>query len=51
LEDNINLGLKAVGWEDMEWINLAQDRYRWQTVVNTIMNIWVPKSMGELWTG
>ena len=47
--DNISLGLKAVGWEDMDWIILAQDRYGWQTPVNTIMNLWVPNSTGDLW--
>jgi hypothetical protein len=26
----------------MDWIDLAQDRDRWWTVVNTVMNIQVP---------
>jgi hypothetical protein len=26
LEDNIKLDLQEVGWEDMDWINLAQDK-------------------------
>jgi len=26
----------------MDWIELAQDRDRWQAVVYTVMNIWVP---------
>jgi hypothetical protein len=50
LGDNISVGLKAVSWEDLDWINLAQDRYRWQTLVNIVMNLWVPKSTGDLWT-
>jgi hypothetical protein len=25
----------------MDWIDLAQDRGRWQAVVNTLMNCWV----------
>jgi hypothetical protein len=29
-------------WDgDMDWIDLAQDRNRWQAVVNTVMNLWV----------
>jgi hypothetical protein len=24
------------------WIHLAQDRILWQTIVNTVMNLWVP---------
>jgi hypothetical protein len=30
-----------IGWEDVDWINLAQDRDRWQAVVNTVMDILV----------
>jgi hypothetical protein len=32
---------KLVG-EVMDWIDLAQDRDRWQAVVNVVMNLWVP---------
>jgi hypothetical protein len=38
---NIKTGLKEIGWEGMNWINLAQDRDWWQALVNTVMNIWV----------
>jgi len=26
----------------MGWINIAQDRDRWQALVNALMNLWVP---------
>jgi hypothetical protein len=26
----------------MDWIDLAQDRDRWQALINAVMNIWVP---------
>ena len=26
----------------MDWIDLAQDRYRWQALVNAVMNLGVP---------
>jgi hypothetical protein len=26
----------------MDWIDLAQDMERWKTLVNTLMNLWVP---------
>jgi hypothetical protein len=25
----------------VEWIHLAQNRYRWRAVVNAVMNLWV----------
>jgi hypothetical protein len=37
-EDNIKMDLKDVEWS-MDWIELAQDRDRWRTVVNAVMNI------------
>jgi hypothetical protein len=33
-EDNIKIDLQEVGWGCMDWMNLAQDRDRWQAVVN-----------------
>ena len=41
-EDNINMDLKEVGSEVMDWIELAQDRDRWWALVNAVMNLWVP---------
>jgi hypothetical protein len=41
-EDNIRMDIRKMGWEDVNWIHLAQDRDQWQTVMNTLMNIWVP---------
>ena len=38
-EDNIKMGFREVGWGDMDWINLAQDRDRWRAVVNAVMNL------------
>jgi hypothetical protein len=33
--------IKAIGWEGMDCIYLAQDRDRLKTVVNMVMNICV----------
>jgi hypothetical protein len=41
-EDNIKMDLQEVGWEDVDWINKAQDRDRWRAVVNVVMNLRVP---------
>jgi hypothetical protein len=37
--EDIRLDLREKGWEDMDWIHLAQDRYQWWLHVNTSMNI------------
>ena len=31
-----------VGCGGIDWIDLAEDRYRWRAVVNAVMNIPVP---------
>jgi hypothetical protein len=41
-EDNIKMDLREIGFGDVDWIDLAQDRDRWRTLVNTIMNLRVP---------
>jgi len=39
---NIRMDLQEVGCGYMDWIGLAQDRDRWQTLVSAVMNIRVP---------
>ena len=40
-EDNSKMDLHKVECGDMDWIKLAQDRERWRTVVNAVMNLQV----------
>ena len=40
-EDNIKMDLWEVGGAG-DWLELAQDRDRWRTLVNTVMNLRVP---------
>jgi hypothetical protein len=40
--DNIMMVLVEIGWGGLDWIGLAQDRYRWRALVNSVMNLWAP---------
>jgi ribosomal protein S2 len=40
--DNTKLYLKNIRWDGMHWIDLAQDRDQWRTLVNTIKKFRVP---------
>jgi len=41
-EDNIKMELQEVRCTGIEWIELAQDRNRWQELVNPVMNLQIP---------
>jgi hypothetical protein len=40
--DNIKMDLREIEWDGVDWIDLAQDRDQWRTLVNTVMNLRVP---------
>jgi hypothetical protein len=40
--DNIKMDLRGIGWDGMDWIDLAQDRDQCGALVNTVMNLRVP---------
>jgi hypothetical protein len=33
--DNMKINLREIRWDGMDWIDLAQDRDQWMTLVNT----------------
>jgi len=41
-EDSIKMDIQDVGWECMDWIDLAEDRDRRRALVNAVMNLLVP---------
>jgi hypothetical protein len=49
--DNIRMDLREVGWGDVDWIGLPQDRNRWRAVVNSVLNLRVPLNAGKLSSG
>jgi hypothetical protein len=40
--DNIKMDLTEIGWDGMDWIDLAHDRDRWRAHENVVMNLQVP---------
>jgi hypothetical protein len=40
--DSIKMDLVEIGWDGMDWIDLAQDSDQWRALVNTVMNLRVP---------
>jgi hypothetical protein len=36
------MNLREIGWDDMDWIDLAKDREQWRALTYTIMNLRVP---------
>jgi hypothetical protein len=40
--DNIKVHLRKIGWDGMDWIDLAQDSDQWRALVNKVMNIRFP---------
>jgi len=41
-EGKIVMDRREIGWEGVDWVDLAQDRDQWRSLVNTVMNHRVP---------
>jgi predicted small integral membrane protein len=39
---SLYMDLLEIGLSVVDWIGLAQDRYKWRALVNSVMNLWVP---------
>jgi hypothetical protein len=40
--DDIKMNFREIGWDGMDWIELAQDRDQWKALVNVVMKLRVP---------
>jgi hypothetical protein len=40
--DNIKTDLTEIGWDGVDWIDVAQDRDQWRALLNTALNLRVP---------
>jgi hypothetical protein len=45
--DNVQMDLLEVGLNVVDWIGLVQDRYRWNALLNSVMNLRVPYNAGN----
>jgi hypothetical protein len=40
--DNTKMDLIEIGWDDVDWTDLAQDGDQWRALVSMVMNLRVP---------
>jgi hypothetical protein len=48
LYDNIKICRREMGWCDMDWIYLAQDKGKWKAVMSRAINFRVPYNIGKI---
>jgi hypothetical protein len=36
------MDLREIGWDGMDWIDVARDKDQWLALINTAMNLRVP---------
>jgi hypothetical protein len=41
------MDLREIGWDGVDWIDLAQDRGQWMALLNTVINLRVPQNAGN----
>jgi hypothetical protein len=49
--DNIKMDLTEIGWDGVDWIDMAQDRDQWRALVNAVLNLQVPCNAGGFLRG
>jgi hypothetical protein len=36
------MDLREIGWDSIDWVDVAQDRDQWRALVNMVMKLRVP---------
>jgi hypothetical protein len=36
------MDLREIGWDGLDWMDVAQDRDQWRALVNTVLKLRVP---------
>jgi hypothetical protein len=49
--DNKKIDLREIGWDGVDWMDMAQDRGQWRACVNTVLNLRVPQNAGKFLSG
>jgi hypothetical protein len=45
------MDLREIGWDGVDWIDMAQDRDQWRALVNTVLSLRVPWGAGGFLRG
>jgi hypothetical protein len=45
--DNIKLERREIGWDGVDWIDMAEDRDQWRALVNTVLNVRFHETLGS----
>jgi hypothetical protein len=45
--DSVKIDVRDIRRDDMDWIDLVQDRDQWRALVNTVMSLRVPYKAGK----
>jgi hypothetical protein len=43
--------LREIGWDGVDWIDMAQNRDQWRALVNTVLNLRVSCNAGKFLSG
>jgi hypothetical protein len=49
--DNIRMCLREVAWDGVDWIDIAEDRDQWKTLVNTVLNLLLQQNARKFFSG